>query len=69
MQREFDKANLIEGVHYRYFDISEDPEAMAYAQRLGESEGTTSLPLIEFPDGSVLSGYRPDKFREKVSTW
>lgn len=41
-----------EGMTYEWIDISEDPEAAAYVEKV--NGGFRSVPTIVFPDGDVM---------------
>lgn len=41
-----------EGVEYDWIDISDDPAAAAYVERV--NKGNRSVPTIVFPDGQIL---------------
>ena len=41
-----------EGIAYEEIDISDDPEAIAYVEKI--NNGYRSVPTIVFPDGTVL---------------
>jgi glutaredoxin-like protein len=41
-----------EGVDYDWIDISENPDAVAYVEKV--NNGYRSVPTILFPDGDIL---------------
>lgn len=51
------------GVDYEDIDTSQDDEAKAYVL----SKGMLSSPVVEAPDGTMFSGFRPDMLKEIVS--